>query len=201
MSFEVKNIEQENISHGMIGPLTGLVVAFIIASLVFVYYYFNFEKDAIMKEQYLEAESKILKEHKLNESKEYKTLKMDGEEGKIAKTVKAFSDGTIDRSFTPEKQPLEEKKSIEERLSAFDTLEEQLLSEAFAELEERGRRDTKEGRDPIRGVQSFYGPKKMKEIQKIIENKEWPRNSDWPDGEWGKDSRKEWQKWKKENKK
>ena len=47
----------------MIGPLTGLVVVFIIASLVFVYYYFNFEKDAIMKEQYLEAESKILKEH------------------------------------------------------------------------------------------------------------------------------------------
>lgn len=195
MSFEVKNIEQENISHGMIGPLTGLVVVFIIASLVFVYYYFNFEKDAIMKEQYLEAESKILKEHKLNESKEYKTLKMDGEEGKIAKTVKAFSDGTIDRSFTPK------ERSLEERLSAFDTLEEQLLSEAFAELEERGRRDTKEGRDPIRGVQSFYGPKKMKEIQKIIENKEWPRNSDWPDGEWGKDSRKEWQKWKKENKK
>ena len=55
--------EQENIDHKMIAPLTGFVVITIIASMIFVYYYFIFEKDSIMKEQYLEAESKILKDY------------------------------------------------------------------------------------------------------------------------------------------
>ena len=44
MSFEVKNIEQENINFKMIGPLTLFVIVTVVASMVFVYYYFIFEK-------------------------------------------------------------------------------------------------------------------------------------------------------------
>ena len=179
MSFEVKNIEQENINHKMIAPLTGFVIITIIASLVFVYYYFTFEKDAIMKEQYLEAESEILKNHKLNENKKYEALNVDGEDGKIGKMIEDFYN-----------------KTIEERLNELGSLENQLQSDAFVELIERGEKD------PEKGVQAFYKDRVI-EIQWIIED---PGNtySEYnmtPDGKWGPDSYDEWEKWLKRSKK
>ena len=125
MSFEVKNIEQENIDHKMIGPLTLFVVATVIASMIFVYYYFMFEKDSMMKEQYLEADSKILKDYMLEEESKYKFLEMNGGEGKISKTIQTYS----------------AVKSIEQRLNELNSLEEQLLSDAFEELIARGEKN------------------------------------------------------------
>lgn len=59
MSFDVKNIEQENIDIKKIIPVVILFIFSIVGSMVFVYYYFSFEKNAIMQEQYLGAESQI----------------------------------------------------------------------------------------------------------------------------------------------
>ena len=59
MSFDVKNIEQENIDIKKIIPIVILIIFSIVGSMVFVYYYFSFEKNAIMQEQYLGAESQI----------------------------------------------------------------------------------------------------------------------------------------------
>ena len=181
MSFEVKNIEQENIDYKMIGPLTLFVVATVIASMVFVYYYFMFEKDSMMKEQYLEADSKILKDYMLEEEAKYKLLEMEGEEGKISKTIQIYST----------------TKSIEQRLNELNSLEEQLLSDAFKELIARGEKNKE------RGVQKFYGKDKMKKIQHLIDFKgtyndpETGNHS--PDGMWGANTYYDyilWKKWK-----
>ena len=59
MSFDVKNIEQENIDIKKIIPVVILFIFSIVGSMVFVYYYFSFEKNSIMQEQYLGAESQI----------------------------------------------------------------------------------------------------------------------------------------------
>ena len=59
MSFDVKNIEQENIDIKKIIPIVILIIFSIVGSMVFVYYYFSFEKNAIMQEQYLGAKSQI----------------------------------------------------------------------------------------------------------------------------------------------
>ena len=183
MSFEVKNIEQENIDHKIIAPLTGFVVITIIASMIFVYYYFIFEKDSVMQEQYLEAESKILKNHTSEEGRKYELLKMDGEDGKINKTIQIYST----------------KKTIEQRLGEIETLEEQLLSKAFAELVKRGEKDKRENRTSIRGVQAFYPSEEIKKIQLIVEDPNWTyeESGQIRDGLWGKDSKYAWIEWKK----
>ena len=177
MSFEVKNIEQENINFKVIGPLTLFVIVTVVASMVFVYYYFIFEKDSIMREQYLEAESKIGKEYRLEQQKQYDALN-------INKKIEALAENYSKNRFAF-------KKSIEERLNSM-TLEEQLLSDAFVELIERGKQD------PDKGVQAFY-KEKVVDIQWIIEDPKYPYAEYGlkPDGEWGSQSYKEWKLWKK----
>ena len=113
----------------MIGPLTLFVVATVIASMIFVYYYFMFEKDSMMKEQYLEADSKILKDYMLEEESKYKFLEMNGGEGKISKTIQTYS----------------AVKSIEQRLNELNSLEEQLALEAKLQNMCGQSRDFKEG--------------------------------------------------------
>tara|TARA_B100001540_G_scaffold209467_1_gene184504 strand:- start:26 stop:568 length:543 start_codon:yes stop_codon:yes gene_type:complete len=180
MSFEVKNIEQENINFKMIGPLTLFVIVTVIASMVFVYYYFIFEKDSIMREQYLEAESKIGNEYRLEQQKQY-------DASNINMKIEKLSENYPKNRFTF-------KKSIEERLNSM-TLKEQLLSDAFVELIERGKENEE------LGVQAFY-KERIVDIQWIIEdpNNTYAEYNKTPDGIWGPDTRDEWKLWKEANK-
>ncbi|MAX13304.1 MAG: hypothetical protein CMG11_04525 [Candidatus Marinimicrobia bacterium] len=184
MSFEVKNIEQENINFKMIGPLTLFVIVTVVASMVFVYYYFIFEKDSIMREQYLEAESKIGKEYRLEQQKQYDALN-------INKKIEALAENYSKNRFTF-------KKSIEERLKSM-TLEEQLLSDAFEELVKRGESNKSKNIMPHRGVQDHYTKDQIKKIQVIVEDPDVPykERGEIPDGIWGVDTKYEWKQWKR----
>tara|TARA_Y100000768_G_scaffold386350_1_gene374553 strand:+ start:4169 stop:4717 length:549 start_codon:yes stop_codon:yes gene_type:complete len=181
MSFEVKNIEQENINFKMIAPITLFVIVTVIASMVFVYYYFIFEKDSIMREQYLEAESKIGNDYRVEETKKYNSLNIDKNIDKIASSYLI-------------------SLSIEDRLSGL-SLEEQLLSDAFIELVDRGESNKSKNITPHRGVQDYYTKNQIKEIQIIVQDPEWTykEREEKPDGIWGIDSKYDWKKWKKSN--
>ena len=67
MSFDLKHIQEENIDIKKVIPVAILFVVGIIGSLIFVYYYFTFEKNSIMQKQYLGAKSQIRESYKLKE--------------------------------------------------------------------------------------------------------------------------------------
>lgn len=182
MSFEVKNIEQENINFKMIAPITVFVIVTVIASMVFVYYYFIFEKDSIMREQYLEAESKIGSDYRFEQQKQYDALNINKN---IQQVVSNYS----------------KKESIEDRLMDL-SLEEQLLSDAFAELVKRGENNFKNKITPYNGVQDHYTKKQIKKIQVIVQDPVWTykERGEIPDGRWGADTKYDWKKWKKAQK-
>ena len=185
MSFEVKNIEQENINHKIMAPISIMFIAGIIASLVFVYYYFVFEKDYIMEEHYLAAESKIKNEYDEEQNSKYLDLGIDA---KIDETIKDYK--------TAEPKPFKSDKvnkteSIESRLNAIKDLEGQLLSDAFVDLIRRGSQNKKNG------VQSYYGKSEIKKIQKLVDYKNtYKEFGGTPDGIWGPDTQFQWREWK-----
>ena len=74
MSFELKNIEQENLDFKKLAPITLALILFVIASIVFVYYWFTFEKDKIIQDQYLGQDSEIRKEQEAKELEDFSTL-------------------------------------------------------------------------------------------------------------------------------
>jgi len=190
MSFEVKNIEQENINHKIMAPISIMFIVGIVASSVFVYYYFVFEKNAVMQEHYLAAESKIKSEYDDEQNNKYLGLGIDV---KIDETIKNY------RTTQPLKSDkANEFKSIESRLDVIKDLESQLLSDAFVDLIKRGIKNEKEG------VQSYYGESKIKKIQKVVDYKNtYKEFGGRPDGRWGPDTQfqwKEWKQWVKENK-
>ena len=76
MSFDVKKIEQENIDVKKIIPVVVLFIFSIVGSMVFVYYYFSFEKNAIMQEHYLGADSKIKASYEVKEKGKLNNLDM-----------------------------------------------------------------------------------------------------------------------------
>ena len=76
MDFEVKNIEQENINFSKLFFMAIVLIVTVIASTVFVYYWFTFEKMDIMHEQYLGRESSIKKEFDLIEEKKFNKLEI-----------------------------------------------------------------------------------------------------------------------------
>ena len=76
MSFDIKNIEQENIDIKKIIPVVILFVFSIAGSMIFVYYYFSFEKNSIMQEQYLGAKSQINASYKMEEKEKIDNLDM-----------------------------------------------------------------------------------------------------------------------------
>ena len=107
MSFDIKNIEQEGINYKMIAPVGLLFVIGIAASLVFVYYYFTFEKDYIMHDQYLGAKSKIKENYYKGESEKLNALNIDLNKKNII---------------------LEYANTIDKALKNMQSLQEQLLS-------------------------------------------------------------------------
>ena len=74
MSFDLKNIEQENLDFKKLAPITLALILFVIASIIFVYYWFTFEKDKIIQDQYLGQDSEIRKEQEAKELEDFSTL-------------------------------------------------------------------------------------------------------------------------------
>ena len=74
MSFELKNIEQENLDLKRLTPIALMLILFVIASIIFVYYWFTFEKDKIIQDQYLGQDSEIRKEQKAKDLEDFNTL-------------------------------------------------------------------------------------------------------------------------------
>ena len=85
MSYNVKNIEQENIN---VKKAIYVAIAFTIGTigvLVALYYYFTFEKNAIMYEQYLGVKSKIGESYNIKEKEKIQSLDMESAYQKIIK--------------------------------------------------------------------------------------------------------------------
>ena len=74
MSFELKNIEQENLDLKRLTPIALMLILFVIASIIFVYYWFTFEKDKIIQDQYLGQDSEIRKEQEAKDLEDFNTL-------------------------------------------------------------------------------------------------------------------------------
>ena len=74
MSFELKNIEQENLDLKRLIPIALMLILFVIASIIFVYYWFTFEKDKIIQDQYLGQDSDIRKEQEAKDLEDFNTL-------------------------------------------------------------------------------------------------------------------------------
>ena len=85
MSFEVKNIEQENINFSKLYFMAVVLIVTVIASTIFVYYWFTFEKMDVMQQQYLGKESEIKKEHDLNEQKKFNEMEIDAAKEELEK--------------------------------------------------------------------------------------------------------------------
>ena len=85
MSFEVKNIEQENINFSKLFIMTIVLIVTVIASAIFVYYWFTFEKMDVMQEQYLGKESYIKKDFDIVEKNKFKEMEIDKAKNQLEK--------------------------------------------------------------------------------------------------------------------
>ena len=85
MSFEVKNIEKENINFSKLFIITVFLIVTVVASCVFVYYWFTLEKIEVMQEQYLGQESSIKNEYDLREQKKFQGIEIDNAKEQIEK--------------------------------------------------------------------------------------------------------------------
>ena len=85
MSFEVKNIEQENINFSKLFFMAVVLIVTVIASTIFVYYWFTFEKMDVMQQQYLGKESEIKKEHDLTEQKKFNEMEISAAKEELEK--------------------------------------------------------------------------------------------------------------------
>ena len=57
MDYDVKNIEQEKLNLKTLGSVFIVVIIFVIASLIFVYFWFTLKTQSIIDEQYLSQDS------------------------------------------------------------------------------------------------------------------------------------------------
>ena len=85
MSFEVKNIEQENINFSKLFIMTIVLIVTVIASAIFVYYWFTFEKMDVMQEQYLGKESYIKKDFDIVEKNKFKEMEIGKAKNQLEK--------------------------------------------------------------------------------------------------------------------
>ena len=85
MSFEVKNIEQENINFSKLFFMAVVLIITVVASTIFVYYWFTFEKMDVMQQQYLAKESDIKKEYDLTEEKKFNEMEISTAKEEIEK--------------------------------------------------------------------------------------------------------------------
>ena len=83
MSFDVKNIEPENLDFKKLVPVALILIIGVVASIIFVYYWFTFEKDAVMKEQFLEKPSIIKENFDAIEKEKFKKIDIEKAKEKI----------------------------------------------------------------------------------------------------------------------
>lgn len=57
MDYDVKNIEQEKLNLRTLGSVFIVVIMLVIASLIFVYFWFTLKTQSIIDEQYLSQDS------------------------------------------------------------------------------------------------------------------------------------------------
>ncbi|MBJ48175.1 MAG: hypothetical protein CMG59_03245 [Candidatus Marinimicrobia bacterium] len=57
MDYDVKNIEQEKLNLKTLGSVFIVVIMLVIASLIFVYFWFTLKTQSIIDEQYLSQDS------------------------------------------------------------------------------------------------------------------------------------------------
>ena len=77
MSFDVKNIEQENLNVKKLASLSGILILSVIASLIFVYFWFTLESKSVIQDQYLGERTKDYQEHYDKQSKVIDNYKID----------------------------------------------------------------------------------------------------------------------------
>ena len=63
MSFDVRNIEQENLNFKKLASLSVLLILGVVASLIFVYFWFTLESKSIVRDQYLSQRTKDYQKH------------------------------------------------------------------------------------------------------------------------------------------
>tara|TARA_Y100001970_G_C13769470_1_gene619795 strand:- start:296 stop:562 length:267 start_codon:yes stop_codon:yes gene_type:complete len=83
MSFEVKNIEQENIDVKKLIPIAIILIISVIASAIFVYYWFTLETRKVMQEQYLGRDSSLRLEFNKKEIEKMNKLDMESAKKEI----------------------------------------------------------------------------------------------------------------------
>ena len=64
MDYDVKNIEQEKLNIKTLSSVFVVVIIFVIASLIFVYFWFTLKTQSIIDEQYLSQDSESYAVHK-----------------------------------------------------------------------------------------------------------------------------------------
>tara|TARA_Y100001970_G_C14191075_1_gene835427 strand:+ start:1253 stop:1549 length:297 start_codon:yes stop_codon:yes gene_type:complete len=69
MSFDVKNIENENIDFKKMGGIFLFLTLCIIGSAIFVYFWFTLEKRAVQQEQYFGPKSELYQKHQSSQHK------------------------------------------------------------------------------------------------------------------------------------
>ena len=88
MSFDVKNIEQENIDFKKMAGIFMFLTLCIIGSSIFVYFWFTLEKRAVFQEQYLGVQSELYQEHRSEQldfiEKEY-SMSIDDAKNRLIK--------------------------------------------------------------------------------------------------------------------
>ena len=88
MSFDVKNIEQENIDFKKMAGIFMFLTLCIIGSAIFVYFWFTLEKRAVIQEQYLGVQSELYQEHRREQldfiEKEY-SMSIDDAKNRLIK--------------------------------------------------------------------------------------------------------------------
>ena len=63
MSFDVKNIEQENIDFKKLAGIFIFLILCIAGSSIFVYYWFTLNKQKVVEEKYYSQESDLYNQH------------------------------------------------------------------------------------------------------------------------------------------
>ena len=63
MSFDVINIEQENLNFKKLVSLSVILILGVVASLIFVYFWFTLESNSIVQDQYLSQRTKDYQKH------------------------------------------------------------------------------------------------------------------------------------------
>ena len=107
MSFDVKNIEPENLDFKKLVPVALILIIGVVASIIFVYYWFTFEKDKVMQEQFLGKPSIIKENFDAIEKEKFEKFRREADVQIKNATKRAhteFSDLALESNMPPRDQ-------------------------------------------------------------------------------------------------